>query len=118
MEISLNPKIFDKKCQEIYEFIVKNGLISKFSVDLLFSKRYLELSENGKSNRVRIGFNPLIFEIYIRDEQSFDYDNLIEYLEDKIGFEIDIFENMIDFKFEKRPWLNEKYSVKHFGDKI
>lgn len=113
MVISLNPKIYNEKCQEIYEFVIKNGLINKFSIDLLFSMKYMKAID-GK-DRIERGFNPLIFEIYVRDEQSFDYNNLVEYLEDKLGFEIDIFENMIDFKFEKRPWLSEKYSLKHYS---
>lgn len=111
MATLLNPKIYNKKCQEIYEFVVKNELINKFSIDLLFSMKYMKAIDGN--DHIEMGFNPLIFEIYVRDEQSFDYDNLVEYLEDKLGFEIDIFEDLINFKFKKRAWLDEKnYSLK------
>lgn len=95
--------------KQICNFIESHQL---FKIDdslerLLFSKRVLNLG-----GKVTEHFNPLVFEIVMRDIYFLDYENLKECLEDLLDFEIDIFEKMISHKF-RDSWVSDRYSISH-----
>lgn len=95
--------------KQICNFIENHQL---FKIDdsletLLFSKIVLNLG-----GKVTQHFNPLIFEIVMRDIYFSDYENLKECLEALLDFEIDIFEKMVSHKF-RDDWVSDQYSISH-----